>query len=75
MNELFIILQKLSEYKVAFCLQSQGKHNYYNLSIETPLGKREHIDSDNLKEIENKLKLMWGHLIVSKPAISMPLPR
>ena len=70
MNDLFKILLKLNERKVPFCFQSQGQKNYYNLSIRDINGKQIYLQSDNLKDLEKRAKVFWGHLL--KP---IPLPK
>jgi hypothetical protein len=73
MSDMFKILAKLSENRVSYCLQNQGKNNFYNLAVDDPKGKRHNIHSDKLEDIENGLKIFWGHLLTAQ-VMSFPRP-
>ena len=73
MNDLFKILIELQNKKVPFCLQSQGTNNYYNLSVTDIYGKQHHLHGNTLLGIEKSLKVIWGHLLSSKP-MGFPAP-
>lgn len=67
MRDLYKILQRLDEMKVAHCFQSQGQVEYYNLMVKSPTGKSFYFSSDNIDDIERELKAMWGNLLNSTP--------
>ena len=87
MRDLYKILEKLQEKGIYFCFQSGGIHQFLNLAIDTPNGKRKHYRHGTINEVEEELVLTHGHLIgkavtkvtLPKPTVSpklevMPLP-
>ena len=59
------------EKKVSFCFQHQAKHDYFNLEIENIYGKKHNITSEDIQDIEDDLKIIWGHLL-DKPKLPTP---
>lgn len=53
-----------------FCFQCQCG-DYYNLVVADLYNKQHQFSSRNLNEIESKLKVIWGHVLINKP---MPVP-
>jgi hypothetical protein len=81
MRKLFLILDKLTINKIHFCLQSHGDKDFYNLKVMTPQGKEDYISGNSLELIEERLIIIWGHLIgstanvIKTPApLSVPIP-
>ena len=70
MDDLYKLFQKLDEKNIPFCYQSQSASKFYNLAIKDIKGKSHYIHSENLKEVEAGLKILWGHLL--KPTIPVP---
>lgn len=74
-NEFYKILEKLNDNKVPFCFQSQGEKNFYNLKVRSPLGNDETIQSSDFNVVEQRLKIMWGHIINTMPVpTGFPIP-
>lgn len=78
-RDFFKIVERLVEKRVWFCMQSQNKSEFYNISVDDIHGKTHHINSYDLGEVEERLKVIWGHLLeesapAPKPSLS-GLPR
>ena len=71
MRDLYKIFAKLEDMNLSFCFQCQGKSKYYNLSVCDIKGKQHCFNSENVQDIEDNLKVMWGHLL---DAPAMPIP-
>ena len=70
MRDLYKIMSKLEERGVFFVFQSQsGK--YFNMAVRDIMGKEHQLHGTTVTEVESKLKIIWGHLLVST---GMPLP-
>ena len=67
MRPLFQILALLSINKVSYCFQHQGKHGFYNISIDDPNGKPHAYHSREIDQIEQYVEVMWGDLLDEKP--------
>ena len=81
MKKLFIILDKLTDMNIHFCLQSHGDKNFYNLKVMTPQNKQVYINEDSTAKVEERLIIIWGHLIngtttnvKTSTALSVPIP-
>lgn len=73
MKDLYKIFDKLIERNIYFNFQSQSNGRFYNLSVRDIRGKEHNIHSANLTEVEKRLKVIWGHLLIeSKPGMPVP---
>lgn len=73
---MFAIFEKLVQHEIDFCLQHKASNDFYNLAVVDPKGKS-HYFHGSLQDIEESLKIMWGHLLESPPIskpVGMPLP-
>lgn len=66
---VFDVLKNLNERGVFFCLQSSKGADWYSLAVESPVGKTEYYHSDNLKNVELFLDVMWGAKLKEKPKV------
>jgi len=73
MRPLFQILALLSINKISYCFQHQGKHGFYNISIDDPTGRPHAYHSREIDQIEQYVEVMWGHLLDEKPMVVIPL--
>lgn len=74
MRDLYKIFDALEKREIPFCFQCQGKHGYYNLSVNDPRGKSSSISHKTIDDVEKSLKIMWGHLLAPQPISSLPRP-
>lgn len=74
MRDLYKMFDVMIKKKIYFNFQSQSSE-FYNIAVEDIHGKTHYLDSENLDDIEKKLKVIWGHLIMSvTPVMKLPIP-
>lgn len=73
MRELMTLLSLLHDKGIDFCIQSQSKHNFYNLSLKDPRGVSHSISDSDPVRILSIVRQMYGHL--EQPSVPSGFPR
>lgn len=74
MRELMSLLSTLHEHGIDFCIQSQSKHNFYNLSIKDPKGVSHSLSDADASRITLIVRQMYGHLERPVIPVGFPMP-
>lgn len=73
---IYKIIEKLVEKKIHICFSCQFNKGgeFYVVNVNDMYGKEHTFSGYQLSEVENNLKVMWGHALSEPKRTLAPLP-
>lgn len=74
MSRLFQHLHTLSQHNVYFNFQSRAVGQPYSLAVADTHKKRHYFHELTHEALDEKLMVIWGHILDNKPKPPLPVP-